>query len=197
MSAFALAGAAPGAPRRPVRRSPHSPLQHTSAGNSCHLGNKNKHVVELGFDNVALLPPRPEHALRPADDAEPTRTSLTSNGTFLSNGDAPLIARTAHDLLTTWTGLYGDRAGMPVSNSYQAYDTDGTTDPATSSPTGPDPVYDTASTSNPGHDTNPSLVYSATPPATTSPAPKPSTTTPAPWSSFTRVWPATSATSPP
>src|SRR5262249_34362028 len=38
-----------------------------------------------------------------------------------------------------------------------------------------------------GHDTNPSMVYSATPPATTSPAPSPTTITPAPWVPFTRA----------
>ena len=76
---------------------------------------------------------------------------------------------------------------MPVSNSYQAYNADGTTDPATSFAYWTDPIYDTAATPNAGHDTNPSLVYSATPPATTSPAPKPDTTTPAPWVPFTRA----------
>ena len=45
---------------------------------------------------------------------------LEDNGTFASNNHTPLIAHTADDLLTTFTGLYGDRAGMPVSNSYQA-----------------------------------------------------------------------------
>ncbi len=76
---------------------------------------------------------------------------------------------------------------MPVSNTYQAYNTDGTTDPASSFAYWTDPIYDTASTPNAGHDTNPSMVYSATPPATTSPAPKPDTTTPAPWVPFTRA----------
>ena len=47
------------------------------------------------------------------------------NGTFLSNNHTPLIAHTADDILTTYTGLYGDRQGMPVSNDYQAYNKDG------------------------------------------------------------------------
>ena len=49
------------------------------------------------------------------------------NGTMMSNSHTPLIAHTADDILTTLTGLYGDRHGMPVSNSYQAYNADGTT----------------------------------------------------------------------
>jgi hypothetical protein len=76
---------------------------------------------------------------------------------------------------------------MPVSNSYRTFNTDGTTDPAGSFAYWTDPIFDTAATPNPGHDTNPSLVYAASPPATTKPAPKPDTTTPAPWVPFTRA----------
>ena len=76
---------------------------------------------------------------------------------------------------------------MPISNSYQAYNTDGTTDPAASFAYWTDPIFDTAKTPNPGHDTNPSQVYSATPPATTTPAPAPNKSTPAPWVPFTRA----------
>ena len=54
-----------------------------------------------------------------------------ANGTFLSNSHTPLIAHTGDDLLTTATGLYGDRHGDGIANSYQAYNADGTTDPAT------------------------------------------------------------------
>ncbi len=76
---------------------------------------------------------------------------------------------------------------MPISNSYQAYNTDGTTDPAGSFAYWTDPVFDTATTPNPGHDTNPSMVYAPVPPATAHPAPSPNTITPAPWVPFTRA----------
>jgi hypothetical protein len=76
---------------------------------------------------------------------------------------------------------------MPVSNSFQAYNADGTTDPASTFAYWTDPIFDTAKTPNAGHDTNPSMVYSPTPPATTSPPPKPDTVTPAPWVPFTRA----------
>ena len=76
---------------------------------------------------------------------------------------------------------------MPVSNDYQTYNPAGTTDPASSFAYWTDPVYDTASKPAAGHDANPSLVYSATPPATTTPAPRPDTITPAPWVPFTRA----------
>ncbi len=104
-----------------------------------------KHVIELTFDNVHFFRDNPNV---PSDlEMMPSLLHfLEANGTFASNNHTPLIAHTADDLLTTFTGLYGDRAGMPVSNSYQAYNTDGTTDPAGSFAYWTDPVFDTAKT---------------------------------------------------
>jgi hypothetical protein len=153
---------------------------------TCRLGNGVKHVVELTFDNVHFNRDNPNV---PSDlELMPNLLHfIEGNGTMLSNNHTPLIAHTADDILTTLTGLYGDRHGMPISNSYQAYNRDGTTDPAGSFAYWTDPVFDTASTPNPGHDTNPSMVYSASPPATTQPTPSPDKTTPAPWVPFTRA----------
>ena len=185
LSTIALAGAVPGlaATGAPLVRS--APPHHAGS-NGCHLGNGVRHVVEIGFDNVHFFRDNPNV---PSDlQLMPNLLNfIENNGTLLSNNHTPLIAHTADDLLTTFTGLYGDRAGMPVSNGYQAYNPDGTTDPASSFAYWTDPIFDTASKPNAGHDTNPSLVYSATPPATTSPAPKPDSITPAPWVPFTRA----------
>ncbi|HEY1639709.1 MAG TPA: hypothetical protein VGG35_03405 [Streptosporangiaceae bacterium] len=152
---------------------------------ACHLGNGIKHVVQLGFDNVHFFRDNPDV---PSDlQLMPNLLNFfTSNGTFLSNDHTPLIAHTGDDLLTTATGLYGDRAGMPVSNSYRAYNGDGSTDLASTFAYWTDPVYDISSPPNAGHDTNPSMVYAAAPPATSSPASAPDTVTPAPWVPFTR-----------
>jgi hypothetical protein len=182
----AVGAAAPGwasAGQPPARA---SAAARSEAGNSCRLGNGVKHVIQLTFDNVHFFRDNPNV---PSDlQMMPSLLHfLEDNGTFASNNHTPLIAHTANDLLTTFTGLYGDRAGMPISNSYQAYNTDGTTDQAGSFAYWTDPIFDTAATPNAGHDTNPSLVYAATPPATTSPAPNPNTTTPAPWVPFTRA----------
>src|SRR6266542_6293822 len=161
----------------------HSAAVQANAG--CDLGQV-KHVVNLIFDNVHFFRDNPNV---PSDfELMPHLLQfLEQNGTLASNNHTPLIAHTANDSLTTYTGLYGDRQGMPVSNSYRAYNTDGTTDPAGSFAYWTDPVFDTAKTPNAGHDTNPSLVYAASPPATANPAPKPDTTTPAPWVPFTRA----------
>ncbi len=161
-------------------------MQRHDQASSCHLGNGIKHVVDLTFDNVHFFRDNPNV---PSDlQMMPNLLNFfTSHGTFMSNNHTPLIAHTADDLLTTATGLYGDRQGMPVSNSYQAYNADGSTDPAGSFAYWTDPVFDTAKTPNPGHDTNPSMVFAKSPPATTTPAPKPDTITPAPWVPFTRA----------
>ncbi|HEU5269477.1 MAG TPA: hypothetical protein VFU36_06080, partial [Jatrophihabitans sp.] len=109
---------------------------------------------------------------------------LKSNGTVLSNTHTPLIAHTADDSLTIYTGLYGDRHGQPVSNSYKTYNPDGSTDPAASFAYWTSPVYDTAKTPTPGHDTSPTMAYSASVPATSV---NTGQQTPAPWVPFTRA----------
>ena len=110
---------------------------------SCHLGNGITHVVELGFDNVHFFRDNPNV---PSDlEMLPNLLNfLEDNGTVLSNNHTPLIAHTGDDLLTTFTGLYGDRQGMPVANDYRVFNPDGTTDAAGSFAYWTDPVYDTA-----------------------------------------------------
>ena len=191
LSALAVAGATPGfasaaKPLVPATQHVVRVTQHDQGATSCGLGHGVKHVIELTFDNVHFFRDNPNV---PSDlQMMPSLLHfLENNGTFASNNHTPLIAHTADDLLTTFTGLYGDRAGMPVSNSYRTFNTDGTTDPAGSFAYWTDPIFDTAAIPNAGHDTNPSLVYAASPPATTKPAPKPDTTTPAPWVPFTRA----------
>ncbi len=153
---------------------------------SCHLGNGVKHVVTIMFDNVHYFRDNPNV---PSDlEQMPNLLNFfTNNGTFLSNNHTPLIAHTADDILTTFTGLYGDRHGMPISNSYQAYNADGTTDPAGSFAYWTDPVFDTKTPPSAGHDTNPNMVYAPVPPATARHAVAPNTVTPAPWVPLTRA----------
>ena len=160
---------------------------HTAGDSSaCQLGNGIQHVIELTFDNVHFFRDNPNV---PSDlEMMPNLLSfLEQNGTLLSNNHTPLIAHTADDILTTLTGLYGDRQGMPVSNSYRTFNPDGTTDPAGSFAYWTDPVFDTAATPTAGHDTNPSMVYSPVPPATAAQPVSPNAITPAPWVPYTRA----------
>jgi hypothetical protein len=157
--------------------------------NSCNLGNGIKHVVQITFDNVHFYRDNPNV---PSDlELMPNLLNfLEEGGTILSNNHTPLIAHTADDILTTLTGLYGDRQGMPVSNDYEVYQTNGpngtfgSTDNAGSFAYWTDPVYDTSSTAT---DTNPNMVYSPVPPATAKKPVTPDTTTPAPWVPYTRA----------
>ena len=166
--------------------SSHGSTTTEPAVTSCHLKGGISHVVEIFFDNVHFNRDNPNV---PSDiETIPSLEQfIEKNGTLLSNNHTPLIAHTADDSVTTYTGLYGDRAGMPISNSYQTYNADGTTDPAESFAYWTDPIFDTASTPHPGHDTNPSMVYSPVPPATSLRTIAPDEETPAPWVPFTRA----------
>jgi hypothetical protein len=83
---------------------------------------------------------------------------MKDNGVVLTRHYTPLLSHTADDLLTSITGLYGDRHGMPIANEYQAYNPDGSTFTAGSFAYWTDPVvdYNTADSSSP--DQLPTLV---------------------------------------
>ena len=149
---------------------------------SCNLGNGVKHVISLVFDNVHFSRDNPNV---PSDLEQMPHllNFLESNGTVFSNPHTPLIAHTADDSLSIYTGLYGDRHGQGLTNSYKTYNPDGTTDPATSFAYWTSPVVDTAATPTPGHDTAPTMAYSATTPPTTNTGQQ----APAPWVPFTRA----------
>ncbi|MCW2656117.1 MAG: hypothetical protein JWR06_310 [Jatrophihabitans sp.] len=153
-------------------------IHSTSSG---HLGNGVQHVVNIVYDNVHFFRDNPNV---PSDlEQMPTLFNfLKSNGTIFSNTHTPLIAHTANDSLSIYTGLYGDRHGQPVTNSYKTYNPDGSTDPAGSFAYWTSPVNDTAASPAAGHDTTPTMVYSDTVPANGAP----NRITPAPWVPFTR-----------
>src|SRR5262249_32514934 len=71
----------------------------------------------------------------------------------------------------------------PVTNSYFTYNTNGSTDPATSFAYWTSPVADTSRTPTSGHDATPTMSYSPSAPAK-GPA---GATAPAPWVPFTRA----------
>ncbi len=153
-----------------------------TAASTCNLGNGISHVVNIVFDNVHFGRDNPNV---PSDlERMPHLLSfLQNNGTILSNTHTPIIAHTADDSLSIYTGLYGDRHGQPLSNSYKTYNPDGTTDPAASFAYWTSPVADTLANPTAGHDTAPSMVYSDTVPASGAPDRQ----TPAPWVPFTRA----------
>jgi len=156
-----------------------------AATTSCQLGNGISHVVNIVFDNVHFARDNPNV---PSDLEQMPHllNFLKTNGTVFSNSHTPLIAHTADDSLTIYTGLYGDRHGQPLTNSYKTYNPDGSTDPATSFTYWTSPIIDTKTNppaANP-RDTAPSMVYSDHVPVTSGDTSK---ITPAPWVPFTRA----------
>ena len=141
----------------------------TSVGASgCDLGNGVQHVISLVFDNVHFFRDNPNV---PSDLEQMPHllNFLKPNGTVLSNVHTPMIAHTADDSLSIYTGLYGDRHGQPLTNTYKTYNPDGTTDPATSFAYWTGPVSTPRSRATAGHDTTPTHGYSDTVPATGAP----------------------------
>jgi hypothetical protein len=162
------------------------PAKSAGDQSSCHLANGIKHVVEITFDNVHYYRDNPNV---PSDlEMLPNLLHfIEGNGTLITNNHTPLIAHTADDILTTYTGLYGDRQGMPIANDYNSFNKDGTTDHDGSFAYWTDPVYDQSSPANHGADTRPNMVYAPVPPATAKTPVTPNKTTPAPWVPFARA----------
>src|SRR6202521_1332149 len=97
-----------------------------SAPTSCDLGNGVQHVVNIVFDNTHFTRDNPNV---PSDLEQMPHllNFIKSQGTLLTNEHTPLIAHTATDILTSLTGVYGDRMGVPVSNTFRYYKPDNTT----------------------------------------------------------------------
>jgi hypothetical protein len=133
----------------------------------CNLGNGVKRVVFLDFDNVHLLRDNPNV---PSDLEQMPHllNFLQNNGTVFSKSYTILISHTAGGIISTLTGLYPDRAGITVANSYDYYRPDLT------------PTFSSAfkywtSPVAPPNDTKPNLITDN------------QKTTPAPWVTYTRA----------
>lgn len=99
------------------------------AANTCQLKSANgriKHVIYIQFDNTHFLRDNPNV---PSDlEQMPNLLNfIKSNGTLLANDHTVLISHTGTGILTSLTGVYPDRMGQPVSNSFRYFKTDGTT----------------------------------------------------------------------
>ena len=107
-----------------------------------------KHVIYLQFDNVHLhrnLPTVPSDL----EQMPHLLNFMRGNGTLLTNDHTVLISHTANGILSALTGVYSNRQGQAVANTFRyynpsgtsglgvsfAYWTDGVFDPTTSTPT--------------------------------------------------------------
>jgi hypothetical protein len=125
-----------------------SPVQHSlnayAASSSCQLGttkNPIQHVIYIQFDNTHFTRDNPNV---PSDlEQMPNLLNfIKSNGVLLSNHHTPLIAHTATDILTSLTGVYGDRHGVPISNSFRYFNPNGTSNLGVSFAYWTDPIFD-------------------------------------------------------
>jgi len=111
---------------------------------SCQLNSAQgniQHVIAIQFDNTHFTRDNPNV---PSDLEQMPHllNFITQNGIMLSNHHTPLISHTATDILTTLTGVYGDRHGVPVSNSFRYFLPTGASNTGVSFAYWTDPLFD-------------------------------------------------------
>ena len=145
------------------------------APTACALGAGGaiKHVIYVQFDNTHLYrdsygrPQLPNNVPSDLEQMPHLLNFIRNNGTMMANDHTILISHTAGGILTSLTGVYPDRHGQTVSNSYErTTSTGGFTFPS-SFQYWTDPAY--------SNTTIPNMV---TPTGANAPAP---------WASFTRA----------
>jgi hypothetical protein len=87
------------------------------AKNQCNLGNGIKHIVYIQFDNVHF---RRDDPNVPSDlEQIPNLLNfLEGDGSVLTNHWTPLISHTSVDIVTSLTGVYGDKFGFSIGNNF-------------------------------------------------------------------------------
>ena len=109
-------------------------LATTAPTTSCQLNSAKgnvKHVIYVQFDNTHFTRDNPNV---PSDLEQMPHllNFMKNNGVLSSNHHTPLISHTATDILTSLTGVYGDRHGVPVANSFRYFNPNGTSNPGVS-----------------------------------------------------------------
>src|SRR6266853_138324 len=79
-----------------------------------------KHVIYVQFDNTHFQRDNPNV---PSDLEQMPHllNFINGNGTMMANDHTALISHTATGILTSLTGVYPDRMGQPVSNSFRYF----------------------------------------------------------------------------
>jgi hypothetical protein len=118
----------PQASASPVLRTASAMAPAGASAPSCALNSpsgKVHHVIYIQFDNVHFKRDNPNV---PSDlEQMPNLLNfLTNNGTLLTNHHTPLISHTADDIITSLTGVYPDKHGIAVANSYGWFTSTGT-----------------------------------------------------------------------
>src|SRR5438093_11302659 len=122
------------------------PATASAAGGTgvCQLNSAHQqiqHVIHLQFDNVHFTRNNPNVPSDP-EQMPNLLNFIENNGVLLANHHTPLIAHDATDILTSFTGLYGDRMGVPIGTSYRYFTPSGTTSVGISFAYWTDPIFD-------------------------------------------------------
>src|SRR5437773_11513328 len=93
------------------------------AASGCQLasvGDNIKHVIYIQFDNTHFLRDNPNV---PSDLEQMPHllNFIRGNGTLMTNDHTALISHPATGILTSLTGVYPDRTGQHVSNSFRYF----------------------------------------------------------------------------
>jgi hypothetical protein len=102
-----------------------APAQAQAKTGGCTFPNSRyQHVIYLQFDNTHL---KRDAANVPSDleQMPALKGFLTANGSLLGNDHTVLISHTAGGIISSLTGLYPDRNGVNVSNSYVQFSPNG------------------------------------------------------------------------
>ena len=98
----------------------------TVAQTGCQLNSANgaiQHVINVVFDNTHFNRDAPNVA-SDLEQMPHLLNFLSANGTLFANDHTILISHTAGGILSSLTGLYPDRQGQTVSNSYDYFKPD-------------------------------------------------------------------------
>ena len=112
-------------------------------GGNCHFANGIKHVISIQFDNTHFLRDR-GNVPSDLEQMPHLLNFIRGNGTLLTNDHTVLISHTATGILSTLTGVYPDRMGQPVSNSFRYFTPSGTTRTGVAFAYWTAPIYDPA-----------------------------------------------------
>src|SRR5690349_2113546 len=123
--------------------SPAAPAVANQAS-TCQLGKPAgtiQHIIYLQFDNVHFARDNPNV---PSDLEQMPHllNFLTNNGTLLAQQHTPLISHTGGNIVTVQTGLYPDRTGLAVSNTYRYFTPAGPARTGVAFTYWTDPVFD-------------------------------------------------------
>jgi len=151
-----------------------------AATSTCVLGTKGtgpiSHVIYLQFDNVHYR--RDDRNQSVASDLEQMPhllNFLSSAGTLFTNDHTILISHTAGGITSSLTGLYPDRMGQTVTNSYDYFQQNGIPTFTSSFKYWTAPVDPPTSPSDSTFDLLPNMITDT------------GKTTPAPWVPYTRA----------